>query len=119
LNNPYFDGAASLLIGCLLTAVSLLLARESRSLLMGEGADPAVVQQIIALTEANPLVVKAPRTLTFQMGPQEIVLIQCVAFQAGLTTEAIATEIGRIRQQIQTTQPAIRHVFIEPVLAQP
>ncbi|GAB3545611.1 cation diffusion facilitator family transporter [Spirosoma fluminis] len=115
LQNPYLDGIASILIGCLLTAVSILLVRESRSLLMGEGADPLIVRQIVALTEADPIVVRSVRTLTFQLGPNDIVLIQEVAFQANLSTENLSLGINRIRQTIQTARPAIRQVFIEPV----
>lgn len=116
LNNPYLDGIASILIGCLLTAVSALLTRESRSLLMGEAAEQSIRQKIIATTEANPSVVKAINTLTFQMGPEEIVLIQRVAFQPNLTTEATIQTMAQIRQAVQAEEPSIRQVFIEPVL---
>lgn len=114
LHSPYPDGIASLLIGCLLTGVSVLLVRESRSLLMGESADPAVVRQAIALAEADPIVAHVLRTLTFQMGPGDIVLIQEVAFQPGLSTEEMTRGIARIRHTIQTARPAIQQIFIEP-----
>ena len=117
LNNPYLDGAASILIGCLLTAVSILLAHESRSLLMGEAADPAIVQQTIALTEADPVVIKAAQTLTFQMGPNDIVLIQRIVFTPELTDSEMIQGIARIRKTIQTAEPSIRQVYIEPVSA--
>ncbi|GAB3903204.1 cation diffusion facilitator family transporter [Larkinella knui] len=115
LDNPYFDGLASILIGCLLMAVSAVLARESRSLLMGEGAHPSVVQQAVELTQSIPTVLTSVETLTFQMGPEEVVLIQRVAFQPGLTTADITREIIHIRQTIQNAMPTIRQVFIEPV----
>ena len=75
----------------------------------------AIVRQTVALTESVPGVLQTSETLTFQMGPEEIVLIQRVAFQPGLTTDEITRGIGRIRQTIQDTIPAIRQVFIEPV----
>ncbi len=117
LHNPYLDGTASILIGCLLTAVSIVLAHESRSLLMGEAADPAIVQQTIALTEADPVVVKAVQTLTFQMGPNDIVLIHRLVFTPELTDAAMIEGIMRIRKTIQTAEPSIRQVYIEPVSA--
>ncbi|SOD79906.1 cation diffusion facilitator family transporter [Spirosoma fluviale] len=115
LNNPYLDGAASILIGILLMAVAVLLARESRSLLMGEAAAPAIVQQTITLTEADADVLKTVNAFTFQMGPEEVVLIQRVAFQPELKTDAIVDGINRIRQTIQAAEPTIRQVYIEPV----
>src|SRR5690348_2406329 len=48
-SNPYYDGIASIVIGVLLTAVSVILTRESRSLLMGEPASPQLLQQAIAI----------------------------------------------------------------------
>ncbi|MFD1139519.1 cation diffusion facilitator family transporter [Larkinella insperata] len=114
LDNPYLDGTASILIGVLLTAVSILLARESRSLLMGEGADPAIVQKTVALTNADSDVVQSLQALTFQMGPEQIVLIQRVVFQPELTTEAITKAISRLRHTLQAAEPTIRQVFIEP-----
>lgn len=114
-NAPQLDGIASILIGCLLTAVSALLARESHSLLIGEGADPLIVQQAIALTEADEIVVTAVRTLTFQIGPDDIVLIQQVVFRPDLTNQVISQGVRRIRQTIQEAEPTIRQVFIEPV----
>ena len=115
LNNPYLDGVASILIGILLTAVSVLLTRESRSLLMGEAADPAIVQRIIRATEANPGVLKSVRALTFQMGPEEIVLIQRVAFRFDISSKDTVQTMAQIRQAVQEAEPSVRQVFIEPV----
>ncbi|RYY00180.1 MAG: cation diffusion facilitator family transporter [Gammaproteobacteria bacterium] len=53
-NNPYFDGIASILIGLLLTAVSAVLTRESRSLLMGETATLSVLEKVVEMAESNP-----------------------------------------------------------------
>jgi divalent metal cation (Fe/Co/Zn/Cd) transporter len=38
--NPYFDGAASIVIGLILGTVAFLIGYESKGLLVGEGADP-------------------------------------------------------------------------------
>lgn len=114
-NNPQLDGIASIMIGCLLTAVAVLLARESHSLLIGEGAAPAVVQQIITLTKADPAVLNAVQTLTFQLGPEDIVLIQRIAFRPESTPDDIIRGVTRIRETIQKAEPTIRQVFIEPV----
>src|SRR3954454_24171358 len=75
LNNPYFDGTASIIIGVLLTGVSVILTRESRSLLMGETASPHLIQQAIAIAEKNDAVVKVNRHLSMVMAPEEILLV--------------------------------------------
>ena len=75
LQNPYFDGVASILIGLLLTAVSLVLARESRSLLMGETASPQALQQVVQFAEGNTAVESVKQHLSMVLGPEEVLLI--------------------------------------------
>ncbi|MDB5240571.1 MAG: cation diffusion facilitator family transporter [Spirosoma sp.] len=115
LANPYLDGIASLLIGLLLVGVAAVLARESKSLLMGEGVDPETTRQLMALTEADPTVLKAVRIATIYLGPQEITMVQGVAFQSELTTEVINQAIVRIHESIYKAFPDIKHAYIQPV----
>lgn len=84
LSNPYFDGAASIMIGLLLTAVSLVLTRESRSLLMGETATPKALAQIVKIAEASPVIEKVQRHLSQVIGPEELLLVLRVNLKTGL-----------------------------------
>lgn len=115
LRNPYFDGGASILIGLLLVSVSVVLARESKSLLMGEGVDAETNRQLVALTESDPAVLKTLRIGTIYLGPEEITLVQGVAFQPNLTTDDINQAIVRIHQSIYRAFPAIKHAYMQPV----
>ncbi len=49
-NEPVYDAVASLLIGVILTAISVVLARESRSLLMGESAGHRTLADVKSIT---------------------------------------------------------------------
>lgn len=113
--NPYLDGLASILIGLLLVGVAVVLARESKSLLLGEGVDSDMSTQLVALTEADPTVLKTVQIATIYLGPEEITMVQGVAFHTDLTTEAINQAIVRIHASIQQAFPAIKHPFIQPV----
>lgn len=114
-DSPYFDGAASILIGLLLVGVAGVLARESKSLLMGEGVDAETTRRIKALTEEDSAVQKALRIATIYLGPEEITLVQGVAFQANLTTDDINKAIVRIHASIKNTFPSIKHAYMQPV----
>ncbi len=114
-NNPYLDASASILIGLLLVGVAVVLARESKSLLMGEGVDLTTTRQLIAITEADPAVLKAMQIATIYLGPEEITLVQGVAFQAELTTDTINEAIVRIHTSVYKAFPAIKHAYIQPV----
>src|SRR5260221_5138579 len=52
-HDPYYDGIASMIIGLILILISLLLLRESKSLLMGETTSRKTLRKIIKLTEAD------------------------------------------------------------------
>ena len=114
LRNPYLDGIASMVIGLILMAVAVLLTRESRSLLMGESAEPAVLDGVMALTGSDPAVARVTRPLSMYLGPEEIILLLPVAFREELTTAEINRAVERIRAAIQRAYPAIRQLFVQP-----
>jgi cation diffusion facilitator family transporter len=113
-NLPLLDGVASVLVGLLLVAVSLLLARESRSLLMGEGIAPDTQQKIIALAEQDEAVVRVVNVLSTYQSPEEVVLMLIVHFKPHLDTEGLTDAIDRIRKRIKETFDLIEFVIIQP-----
>jgi divalent metal cation (Fe/Co/Zn/Cd) transporter len=118
-NNHYFDGIASIIIGIILTAISLLLARESRSLLMGESIDETILGKVIAIAEKDPAVEKIPiNPLSMYMAPEEIILLLPTVFQSSLTASQLTEGINRIKTNIQNQYPSITKIFITPIAAE-
>jgi cation diffusion facilitator family transporter len=113
LNNPFLDGIASIIIGLILTAVSLLLARESRSLLMGESASQGILKAVIKIAESDPAVLKVMHPLSMYLAPEEIILIMGTIFKKELTTQEILLSIERIKDKIQKQFPSIKRIVIE------
>lgn len=111
--SPVFDGIASMLIGLTLATVSAFLAYESRSLLIGETADPAVVAGIREVAGKDPEVSIVGQPLTMHLGPNEILLNLDVRFQPGLSSERVMSVVDRLEQAIRTRYPEIRRIFIE------
>ena len=66
-----FDALASLLIGVLLGAVALLLAYESKSLLIGESASPESRRKILEAARRVPEVIKIIEVLTMHLDPSD------------------------------------------------
>jgi cation diffusion facilitator family transporter len=110
---PWLDGLASIIIGLVLTAVSVVLARESRSLLMGETASPAVLDEVMKIIKADPATIEVSRPLSMFMGPEEIFLVVRVMFRDELTTSAITGASERIKQAIKQRFPNFKRIFIE------
>jgi len=111
---PEFDGVASLLVGLLLVAVSLILARESRSLLLGEGISEVSKNKITMLTEKDPAVLKVLHILSTYQSPEEVILMLIVAFKEHQDTAEINNAIDRIRKDIKSDFNLIRFVIIQP-----
>jgi cation diffusion facilitator family transporter len=114
-HNPYYDGVASMLIGAIMIAISLLLVRESKSLLMGETTSRKTLRKVIALTEADAAVIRVKKHLSMYLAPEEVVLQLNTVFKADLTTHQITDAIERITKTIQRDFPRIKQIFIEPV----
>jgi cation diffusion facilitator family transporter len=114
-HNPYYDGVASVLIGIILIAISALLVRESKSLLMGETTSLKTLRRVVQLAEADASVLKVKKHFSTYMSPEEILLQLNTVFKDNLTTHQITDAIERITKTIQKEFPYIKQIFIEPV----
>lgn len=111
---PELDGVASIIVGLILVFVSLILARESRSLLMGEGIAPETREKISKLAERDDAVVRTKNILSTYQSPEEIVLVLIIDFKDHLDTEEITKAVQRIRRTVKTAFPLVRYVIIQP-----
>jgi len=114
LQIPELDGLASVIVGLILVFVSFILARESRSLLMGEGLAPETRQKITLLAEKDTAVLKVKNILSTYQSPEEVVLMLIIDFEDHLDTEEITGAIERIRQNIKNEFQLVRFVLIQP-----
>lgn len=114
LQIPELDGLASVIVGLILVFVSFILARESRSLLMGEGIAPETRQKIAQLAEQDATVLKVKSILSTYQSPEEVVLMLIVDFEDHLDTKEITEAIERIRESIKNEFQLVRFVLIQP-----
>ncbi|MBC8984353.1 cation transporter [Pedobacter sp. N36a] len=110
----YMDGLASVLVGLLLVFVSAILARESRSLLMGEGIAPETREKIKLLVEKDPSVIRTSNIISTYQSPEEVLLVIIVVFQPDIDTEDITDAINRIREAIRKEFKFIKFIIIQP-----
>lgn len=113
-NLPVLDGVASVLVGVLLVFASLILARESHSLLMGEGIAPQTQQKIKQLAEKDPAVDKVLNILSTYQAPEEVLLMLIIDFHSDLETDEITRAIDRIRDSVKKEFRLARFVIIQP-----
>jgi len=111
--NPYFDPAASIVIGLLLIGAAFMLARETGGLLVGESMGREELEQLRALFMREPALDKVTSLRTMQMGPQDVLLAASVQFRRGMRIDEVEKAIARLEQAIAAQHPTIRHVYFE------
>ncbi|MBX3532563.1 MAG: cation transporter [Rhizobiaceae bacterium] len=115
LENPVYDGIASICIGLVLVATSMLLARETLSLMTGESASAEVVADVRATLAADPRVVTVEEVLSMHLGPEEIMVAISIDLRDDMTSPEIEDAAREIADTLKARQPSISRVFLRPV----
>lgn len=111
--NYVFDGIASVVIGIILALVAVLLAVETKGLLIGESASKKVVEGIRDVLNQTDGVQKVNEVLTMHMGPEYILVNLSVEFSDHIRTGQIEQLISQVDQEIKTKFKHVRRIFIE------
>ncbi|MBZ9920035.1 MULTISPECIES: cation diffusion facilitator family transporter [unclassified Mesorhizobium] len=111
---PELDGAASIGIALILGATAAFLARESKGLLIGEPASPAVQKEVLAIAQQDPAVQRANGVLTVHLGPEEIVAGLSIEFEDHLSAPEIEACVERLEAQLRKEMPEITRLFVKP-----
>ena len=112
LHLPVLDGVASIVIGLLLATVAIALARESRSLLVGESADHRLVRGVQEIVQADPVVAEARSPETMHLGPDEVIVDLDVRFEPDASAEEIAKAASRIEHRVRHEHPVVRRLAL-------
>ena len=112
--NPVWDGYGTLAIGVLLTVIAAILAVEMKSLLIGEGATPAVDQRVRDVVEADEAAIRLIHMRTQHLGPDELLVAMKVELVDHLSIREATVAIDRIEDNIRIAVPEARIVYVEP-----
>ena len=111
---PVLDGVASILIGVMLAATASLIARESKSLLIGERADRRLSDSILRIAEAASPLSRANGVLTVQLAPDQVLAGLSLQFPPDLRATQIEESVIDIERQIRASHPEVVTLFIKP-----
>ncbi|MDB5580511.1 MAG: putative Cation-efflux pump [Bradyrhizobium sp.] len=114
LRLPELDGVASILIGLILAGTAALLARESKSLLIGEQAQPALRRSILDIANREPHISRAHGLMTFQLAPEQVVGAISLAFDKQARSTQIEDQIVVLERKVQAAHPQIVMLFVKP-----
>jgi cation diffusion facilitator family transporter len=112
-DEPALDGVASMAIGVLLAGVAILLIRESRGLLVGEGVSPTLAREIRELATQEDAVHRAGPVLSMYVGPDDVLVTFDVHVRPELPSGDVAATVQRIQQKVKERCPAVTRLYIE------
>ncbi len=112
-HNPIWDGVASVSIGVILAMTAAWLAYETKSLLIGEGASPEIVNRIKEITHTHEDIEHINEALTLHMGPEFLIVNLSITFKRGLKTGTIEDTTEAVTSKIKAEFPYVKKVFIE------
>ena len=108
------DGGASIAIGLILAAVAILLAREAKELLIGEAADPALIDTIRRIVEAHPEISAINHVRTIHTAPDSIFVAVSADFEDALRMGRAEALIEVIEGELKAASPLISSIYIRP-----
>ncbi len=111
--NPYWDAYATFAIGALLVAVAILVARETKSLLIGEAATPESQETIRRLVVETEGAVELMNLRTMQLGEDEFLAALKIQWDAELTMAQVIERTNDLEHRIRETISRARYVFVE------
>lgn len=114
LHMPIFDGIASIGIGLLLGGVAVVLARESKNLLIGESADAGTVAAMLNMARSTAGVTSAHALFTIHLAPDQIVAALGVDFDDSLSAGDVESLVEKLEHRIRAAQPQIMTLLIKP-----
>jgi cation diffusion facilitator family transporter len=111
LGLPYLDGAASIIIGLLLCVVAVLMAYESKGLLIGEGLDRETLQSVRKLVEADPAVERVQHLHTLYLGAHDVLLTIELRFRSTISALEIRESVTRLKREIRLRHSDVTRIF--------
>ncbi|MGW8558063.1 cation diffusion facilitator family transporter [Streptomyces tubercidicus] len=109
-----WDGIGTMCIGALLVLIALVLAAETKSLLLGEAAGPEQIAKIRAAVVDGDVVTRVIHMRTLHLGPDELLVAAKIAVQHDDTATEIAHAINAAESRIREAVPIARVIYLEP-----
>jgi len=109
-----WDGIGTLAIGVLLVAVAVVLAIETKSLLIGESATADQVAAIEAAIAGGTGVSRLIHLRTVHLGPEELLVAAKIAVHGEEKAERVAAAIDAAEARIRAAVPIARVIYLEP-----
>jgi cation diffusion facilitator family transporter len=113
-DNGKWDAVGTAMIGVLLVTIAVILALETKSLLLGESATPENIKAIAAAIVDGPEVERIIHMKTLHLGPDELLVAAKIAVNAKERADELAAGINAVEVRIREAVPIARVIYLEP-----
>jgi len=110
--NGIWDALGTAMIGLLLVAIAVVLAMETKSLLLGESATRDDVAKIRGAIEAGGTTIIHLKTM--HLGPEELLVAAKISIGRSDSGQDIAKAIDDAEVRIREAVPIARVIYLEP-----
>lgn len=114
--NGVWDGIGTVAIGLLLVVVAVVLGIETKSLLVGEGANPVEIATIRTAIEGGPDIERVIHMKTLYLGPEELLVAAKVGISPNASSAGVAAAINEAERRVRAAVPVARVIYLEPDL---
>ena len=112
--NAVWDGIGTLSIGILLGLIAIILAIETKSLLIGEGALPEQIVRIEHAITSSPEVLSLIDMRTEYLGPETLLVAAKIEFSGETSPSDISGDVDTIENRIREVEPLAKIIYLEP-----
>ncbi len=112
--NAIWDGIGTLSIGILLGLIAIILAIETKSLLIGEGALPEQTTRIEAAINQSQHVIRLIDMRTEYLGPETLLIAAKIEFRDDSSSIDISDAVDAVEEQIRDVEPLAKIIYLEP-----
>jgi cation diffusion facilitator family transporter len=112
--NHYWDVAGTTAIGLLLVTVAVVLAIETKSLLLGEAATPEAQEAITAALAGSPGVDRVIHMKTLHLGPDELLVAAKIGVTASTSASDVSAAIDAAEVAVRAAEPLVTALYLEP-----
>ncbi|MCW8925703.1 MAG: cation diffusion facilitator family transporter [Xanthomonadales bacterium] len=112
-HNPVFDAIGTIMIGVLLIVIAFMIAIEVKALLIGQGVEPAVQQEMRDFLKNRTEIDELYEVITLQMGHTAMVSVKAKMHPTGTEMDLIRA-INRVEREFLVVFPSVEWLFFEP-----
>ncbi len=114
-----WDGLGTVCIGVLLVVIAVVLAVETKSLLLGEGAAVDAQRRIEAALRGDDGQLRIIHMRTLHLGPEELLVAAKIAVPPTDSAAEVAEAIDAAEQRVRAAVPIARVIYLEPDIERP